>query len=243
MIERRRPRRSSGTDQDTRAPAASDRRSRKNRVAGVAGAVLHFGQICWSTPPMPNPPMSPAEWLLLVALSLLWGGAFFLTELALRELPPLTLVLGRTSLAALALVALVHLVGLRMPRGARVWLAFLIMGALNNALPFSLIAFGQTEITGGHAAILISTSPLFSLGLGHFLTGHERISASRLAGLVLGVAGVAMLVGPDALGGLGAKGAGQVAVLGAAFCYAYAAIFGRRFHDRSPLIVAAGQLS
>jgi drug/metabolite transporter (DMT)-like permease len=192
---------------------------------------------------MPSRAMDGREWLLLVTLALLWGGAFFLTEIVLLALPPLTAVLGRVGLAAIALLALVRLRGWRMPADRRVWGAFLVMGLLNNALPFSLIVAGQTEITGGLAAILNSTSPLFSLLLAHFVTGHERISANRLAGLLLGIVGVVVLMGPQALRGLGAAGLGQLAVLGAAFCYACAALYGRRFRQLPPLMVAAGQLT
>ena len=117
------------------------------------------------------------------------------------------------------------------------------MGALNNLVPFSLIFWGQLEITGGLASILIATTPLFTVLLAHFLTRDERITPSRLAGLALGIAGVAVMIGPEALRGLGLHLLAQLAVLGAALSYAFAGIYGRRFRGQPPLVTAAGQVS
>jgi drug/metabolite transporter (DMT)-like permease len=191
---------------------------------------------------MVNRAMDGREWLLLAALSLVWGGTFFFIEVALVDLPPLTIVLGRVGIAAAALVALTLALGLRLPREPGMWSALLVMGALNNVLPFTLIATAQTEITSGLAAILNSTAPLFSLLLAHLLGAGERITAHRLGGLLLGVAGVAVLVGPDAIAGLGGRGLAQIAVLAAALAYACAALYGRRFKGTPPLVVACGQL-
>lgn len=114
--------------------------------------------------------MTPLEWLLLLTLSVLWGGSFFFGEVALDELPPLTLVLGRVGLAAIALNLVVLVAGHQMPRDAKLWGAFLIMGALNSFVPFSLIFWGQTEITSGLASILNATTPLWTVVLAHLLT-------------------------------------------------------------------------
>jgi drug/metabolite transporter (DMT)-like permease len=156
---------------------------------------------------------------------------------------PFTLVLGRVGFAALFLVALVYLIGDRMPREASAWGPFLIMGALNNLIPFSLIFWGQTAITGGLASILNATTPLFAVVLAHWLTRDERITGGRLVGLALGIGGVAVLIGPEALQGVGLHLLAQIAVLGAALSYAFAGIYGRRFKGQSPLVTAAGQVS
>jgi drug/metabolite transporter (DMT)-like permease len=190
-----------------------------------------------------NRPMGATEWFLLIALSVLWGGTFFCTEIALGEVQPSTLVLGRVGIAALALLALVHASGHRMPREASLWVSFLVMGALNNLIPFSLIFWSQLEITGGLASILIATTPLFTVLLAHFLTGDERITPTRLAGLALGIAGVVVMIGPEALRGLGLHLLAQLAVLGAALSYAFAGLYGRRFRGQPPLVTAAGQVS
>jgi drug/metabolite transporter (DMT)-like permease len=187
--------------------------------------------------------MGGAEWLLLVALSLLWGGSFFFTAVALRELPPLTVVLGRVALAALALLLLVGVSGQRLPRGLGPWGAFLAMGALNNLIPFSLIVWGQTQIASGLAAILNATTPLFTVLLAHLLTADERLTPGRLAGVFAGFAGVVLMIGPGALEGLGGAVLAQCACLAAALSYALAGIFGRRLRGHPPLVTAAGQVS
>jgi drug/metabolite transporter (DMT)-like permease len=190
-----------------------------------------------------NRAMGAGEWLLLIALSILWGGSFFFAELALRELPTLLVVLGRVGLAALALNLVLRMKGRALPRDRRTWGAFFGMGALNNLIPFGLIFWGQTEIASGLAAILNATTPLFTVVLAHFLTRDERMGAGRLGGVLLGLVGVAVMIGPDALKGLGLDVVAQIAVLGAALSYACAGIFGRRFRDLPPLVTATGQVT
>jgi len=207
---------------------------------------------------MPNATMTGRVWLLLIALSILWGGSFFFSEVALAELGPLTVVLGRVGFAALALIGLVYLTGHRLPSGWGLWGAFLVMGALNNLIPFSLIVWGQTAITGGLAAILNATTPLFTVVLAHILTRDERLTPAKLAGVAAGFLGVAIMIGPEVLGGLGIGGLGigglgigglgismlaQLAVLAAALSYAFAGIYGRRFRDTPPLVTATGQVT
>ncbi len=192
---------------------------------------------------MQGPSMSGRDWSLLVALSVLWGGSFFFSEVALAELGPLTVVLGRVGFAALALIGLSYLSGHRLPSAWGLWGAFLVMGALNNLIPFSLIVWGQVTIDSGLAAILNATTPLFAVVLAHVLTRDERMTRGRAAGVLLGLAGVAVLVGPEALGQFGAQGLAQLAVLGAAFSYACAGIYGRRFKDLPPLVAATGMVT
>ncbi len=188
-------------------------------------------------------PMGPREWALLITLSLLWGGSFFFAEVALEALPPLSVVFARVAIGALALLVLVRAAGLRLPREPRLWRAFFVMGALNNLIPFSLIVWGQTAITGGLAAILNATTPLFTVVLAHLLTRDERTTPAKLAGVAIGFLGVAVMIGPHALGGLGVALLAQLAVLAAALSYAFAGIYGRRFRETPPLITATGQVT
>lgn len=189
--------------------------------------------------------MTASEWAMLVGLSILWGGSFFFSRVALAALPPFTLVALRVGLAAFVLNLVLVLSGTRLPRGRAVWLAFLGMGLLNNAVPFSLIVWGQTQIASGLAAILNATTPLFTVVIAHLATNDERMTGHRLAGVVIGLIGVAVMVGPDALAGLGSAFVAQLAVLGAALSYACASIFGRRFRRMAiaPLTVATGQVT
>ena len=186
--------------------------------------------------------MGIVEWGLLLVLALLWGGSFFFSKIAVGELPPLTVVLCRVALAALALNAMVVLGGQPMPADRRLWGAFLVMGLLNNIIPFSLIFWGQTQIASGLAAILNATTPLFTVLVAHVATNDEKLSASRLLGVFAGVAGVAVMIGPGAIAGGGGTLA-KIAVLGAALSYAFAATWGRRFRGLPPVLTATGQLT
>ncbi|MEQ9812434.1 MAG: DMT family transporter [Azospirillaceae bacterium] len=194
---------------------------------------------------MSAPPLrlGPIEWLMLVTLSVLWGGSFFFNAVALEALAPLHLVLLRVGIAALVLWTIIAVRRVPLPRGSRAWAGFLAMGLLNNALPFSLIVWGQTQISSSLASILNATTPFFAVLLTHALTVDERISRAKLTGVPIGLAGVVLLIGPDALAGAAADVLGQLAILGAAISYALAGIFGRRMGGTVPLVNAAGMLT
>lgn len=194
---------------------------------------------------MASRPMSPVEWGLLIALSLLWGGSFLFNGILVRELPPFTIVTARVALAALALWAIVRLSGHAVPRSREAWFAFFGMGVLNNIIPFSLIVWGQTHIASGLASILNATTPLFAVIVAHVLTEDEKMTGGRLAGVLVGFLGVALMIGPSALGDLGTNVLAQLAVLGGAISYSIAGIFGRRFRSMGlpPLLPAAGQVT
>jgi drug/metabolite transporter (DMT)-like permease len=187
--------------------------------------------------------MGPVEWALLLLLSVLWGGSFFFVKVALAEIAPFTLVTARVGLAALALLVYIRARAIALPRAAGTWGALLFMGLLNNALPFSLIAFGQTRIDSGFAAILNATTPLFTVLLAHLLTRDERLTPARAAGVLVGFAGAVVLIGPSALDRFGADALAQLAVLAAACSYACAGIFGRRFRGLPPAVSAFGMLA
>ncbi len=186
--------------------------------------------------------MGAVEWLLLAALAAVWGGSFFFVEVLVGHLDWPTVVLLRIAPAALALILLVYAMGHRLPVDWATWRAFLVMGALNNVVPFSLIAWGQLAIDSGLAAILNATTPLFTVALAHALTADERLSGNRVAGIVVGLAGVVVLIGPGALAGLGAGALAQGAVLLAALSYAFAGIYGRRLSVLPAPVAAAGML-
>jgi drug/metabolite transporter (DMT)-like permease len=189
--------------------------------------------------------MTGPEWAMLLALSVLWGGSFFFTGVALRALPPLTLVVLRVGLAALILAVVLRAIRLPMPRGSRVWAAFFGMGLLNNVVPFSLIVWGQTQIASGLAAILNATTPLATVLVAHFLITDEKMTRNRVAGVLIGLLGVALMIGPDTLRGLGTEVLAQLAVLGASVSYAFAGVFGRRFGRMGidPMATATGQVT
>lgn len=189
--------------------------------------------------------MSPFEWFLLIILSILWGGSFFFVAIAVEALPPLTIVALRVALAAIALVAVVYVTGLTMPASHKVWIAFFGMGVLNNVIPFSLIVWGQTHIASSLAAMLNATTPLFTVIAAHFLTQDEKMTKLKMTGVSIGFTGVVIMIGYEALGGLGESIYGQLAVLGAAISYSLAGIYGRRFRQLGikPLVTASGQVT
>ena len=189
--------------------------------------------------------MTPHEWLLLIILSIVWGGSFFFVGVAVEALPPLTIVALRVSLATLALLAVVYFTGLRMPTDPEVWVAFILMGILNNVVPFTLIVWGQTHIASGLASILNATTPLFTIVAAHFLTKDEKMTKLKIVGVIIGIGGVIIMIGNEAFGGLGDRVFAQFAVLGAAISYSLAGIFGRRFAQSGikPVVTATGQVT
>jgi len=189
------------------------------------------------------PQMTAAAWGLLVVLGFVWGGSFFFAGYAVREVGPLTLTALRVGIAAVALWVWVIASGHRVPLDNRLWGAFAMMGLLNNAVPFSLIFWGQTEIASGLASILNATTPLFTVVLAHGLTADEKMTAGKAGGVLFGLLGVAVIMGPDAVAGLGGAFLAQAAILGAALSYAFAGIFGRRFKERTPAVTACGQVT
>ena len=188
--------------------------------------------------------MSGGEWAMLLVLSAVWGGSFFFNEIALRELPVFTVVVARVVLAALILLLVMRIKGEALPRDHRIWAAFVGMGLLNNVIPFSMIAAGQQHIASGVASILNASTPLFGVIFAHFLTKDERMTRARLAGTVIGFAGVAVMIGPSALSGMGGQLLPQLLCLGGAISYALAGIYGRRFRAMgvTPLATATGQV-
>jgi uncharacterized membrane protein len=133
--------------------------------------------------------MSAADWLLLIFLSMLWGGSFFLAKVAVEDLPPLTLALGRVAIAAAILAVLARVTGESLAPLASAWPAFTVLGLLNSALPFTLIFWGQTHIASSLASILNATTPIFTALVAHFATRDEKLTAAKLVGIGAGFGG------------------------------------------------------
>lgn len=194
--------------------------------------------------------MNPLDWALLIGLSVLWGGSFFFIEVAVKFVPPLTLVSLRVSIAALFLWIVVGALGLNVRLPARVWLAFLGMGLLNNAIPFTLFAMAQLEIASALAAILNATTPLFAVLVAALFLPDEKPNFLKFFGVIIGFVGVVVMIGADLFSskilgtGLAAILA-QLACLFAAVSYAFAGAFGRRFNRYGvhPILTATGQLT
>jgi drug/metabolite transporter (DMT)-like permease len=177
------------------------------------------------------------DWALLGMLSVLWGGSFFFNGVVLHELPPLTLVFLRVALATVMLLPLIWFYRIRFPKGLSGWKPFFAIGFLNNVLPFSLIVIGQTYIPSGLASILNATTPLFAVVV-MALAGEEKLQAHRVAGVIAGLIGVAILHG-DGLGFEAGQGLGILLCLGAAFSYGLSALVARRLPADAPPIGTA----
>ena len=181
------------------------------------------------------------DWSLLAVLSVLWGGSFFFVGVAIRELPPLTVVLLRVALAAIILLPVLWIYRIPLPKGMAGWRPFFAIALLNNVLPFSLIVTGQTHVSSGLASILNATTPLFTV-LVMAAAGDERLHARRVAGVIIGLVGVAILRGPD-LGFGGSQGFGILLCLAGAFSYGLSALYARRkLSDSPPLATATFQM-
>jgi drug/metabolite transporter (DMT)-like permease len=187
--------------------------------------------------------MGPAEWAMVSALSLIWGGSYLFNAVALRSFAPLTIVALRASLAAIALWLFAGAMKYPFPRDPALWLRFLAMGILNNAVPFTLIVWSQRHIASGLASVLNATTPLFTVLVAHVSLHDEKLSLGRLAGVTVGMAGVAMMVGSDAFAGFDVTVGAQLAALAASLSYAFAGVFGRRFSAVPPILTAAGQVT
>lgn len=192
---------------------------------------------------MPRAPHA-GDWLSLLALTVLWGSAFFFNELALASFTPSALVAGRIVIATVLIYGYLRLTGETLPRAGRAWFPMVVLAVFGNVLPFHLIAWAQLHITSSLAGILMAVMPLFVLTLAHFFIPGARLTASRLAGFFVGFAGVTVIIGPEFLRGLAGNTAllGTIAALGAALSYSISTIYARRLGAGDPVRRAAGML-
>ena len=195
---------------------------------------------------MINQTMSAKDWTMLLLLSCLWGGSFFFIGVAVTELPPLTIVTLRVGLAAIILWIFFLVSGQEIPKSVKLWRTFFVLGLLGNAIPFSLIVWGQTHIASGLASIINATTPLFTILIAGTLLSDERITGGKLIGVALGILGVAVLIiGPSRMIEITSDTTAQLAVVGAAISYGFATVYGRRFKAMgiSPLTTVIGQVT
>jgi drug/metabolite transporter (DMT)-like permease len=179
---------------------------------------------------------------LLLLLATLWGASYTFLKVAVETIPPITLIAGRTLIAGLLLVAIMHGRGVKMPTDAANWRRFLFQACLNSVIPWVMVAWGAQALDAGVATILNSTAPIFTFFLTFAITRHEAVTSRKLIGVIAGMAGICLIVGVQALAGLGQQLIAQIVCVLAAVCYAGAAIFGRNFGGLDPMAPAAGSL-
>ena len=201
--------------------------------------------VCVDDVPMIRTHMNRSDWAILVALALIWGGAFFFISVAVHAVQPLTYVWLRLSIAAAGLWLFLWWKGERIALPRSVWGSILVLAVLNNALPFALFGWGQTHIASGLASILNATTPIWGVVVAHLFTRDERMTPRKVLGVGLGFGGVAMMIGPSLLSNLGSSALAQLACVTASLSYALAAVWARRFRRMGlpPLTVTTGQLT
>lgn len=183
-----------------------------------------------STDPAPGAygPILPSHIVMLMILATVWGSSFMVSKIGVQHMSPMQLTALRLVVAAAAMVLVTVVTRVGIPRGAKLWVFCFVLAFFGNSLPFFLISWGVEAIPSGLAAILMAVMPLTTLVLAHFFTPGDRLKTAKLVGVLFGFAGVIVLVGPDALAGLGGEVARQLATAGGAVCYAVSVIIAQR---------------
>ena len=180
-------------------------------------------------------------WLLLLAA--LWGPSFLFIKVAVEDIPPLTLVVGRVGIAAVLLYLLLRFQGRTLPKFGPTWKHFAIMAFFQNAFPFALFNWGELHIDSALAAILNGTTPLFTIILAHFFVADDRITGSKVVGILLGFGGLMMLIAPSLVGGVQATTWGLLAIALASASYGIAIVYSRlNLRGQPPLVAPTAQL-
>lgn len=178
------------------------------------------------------------DYFLLVVLAAIWGSSFMFIKLAVADIPPLTIAAMRIVIAAAVLIVVGRMRGLRLPRGRRVWMLFVVLAITGNAGPFFLISWGESHIDSAMAAILIAFVPLSTVILAHFMTRDERLTWPKALGVGLGLFGIVILLGGVGTDQLAGDHIAQGAILLAAVSYAFASLIARRLPPMPSLATA-----
>jgi drug/metabolite transporter (DMT)-like permease len=182
------------------------------------------------------------EYALLVVLASLWAASYTFIKMGVETIPPLTLMAGRTLIAGLLLLVVLRLRGIPFPTDIRTSGQMLVQAVVNTVLPFTFIAWSETSIDAGVAVVLNATTPLFAFMIGAVALQREPVTPRKSFGVILGIIGVAIIVGPNALSRLGADVVPQLVVVAASVCFACGAIYGKNFSKMDPMIPAAGSM-
>lgn len=187
--------------------------------------------------------MSFKNWAMLILLGAVWGGSFFFARIAVAEIQPLTLVLFRVAIAAAALHVYLAITGVSLRSALPLAGGFVLLATLNNVIPFSLIFAGQTQLGAGLASVLNATTPFWTALLANMLTEDERLTWNKIAGILLGLAGTALMIGPGVVAGLGGPAWAKLALIAAAVSYAFALMVAKRLRGVAPAVLATAQLT
>ena len=186
--------------------------------------------------------MKGTEWFKLLLLGGIWSSSFLFNKIALNDFGPFSIVFLRVSIASVFLLMATILMREKYPRSLKIWSGYLLIGLLNNAIPFSLVVWGQKHIDSHVAAILNATTPMFAVLLAHIFTQDEKLSLNKFYGVVLGFSGVVIMMQNEIQGSIDLKDIGQLCVLGAAISYSVGGIFGKRFGKINPIVNSSAML-
>lgn len=184
-------------------------------------------------------PIDGILWLLLAAM---WSSSYAVIKIGVASLDPSALVLGRMLVGSLVIFAALKLRGMRLSKTVRDWFSYTATGLLGSALPFLLITYGEQTVDSALASILMGVAPMATLLLAAVAVPEEALTLRATLGVLGGLCGVVLLVGPTALVGIGSQLTGQLAIVGATFCYAASTVYIRRFVKRPALEMAAGSM-
>ncbi|HEX4524508.1 MAG TPA: EamA family transporter [Casimicrobiaceae bacterium] len=182
------------------------------------------------------------ELALLLLLATLWGASYTFIKLGVASIPPVTFIAARTAIASVVLLGVLHARGVRMPTDTAVWRRFLFQACFNSVIPFTLIAWAEQSVDAGLATILNSSVPIFTFILTLCLGHRQSATGRQLFGVVSGMIGICLIVGVQALSGIGQQLTAELAIVAATVCYAAAAIFGQSFRELDPMLPATGSL-
>ena len=202
--------------------------------------------------PIAAPPSAPAglppahqgwrDYALLLALACCWSSTYPLTKIGIGSIPPITFISARSLIAAIFLFIILHARGIRIPTDARAWKLFAQQQTINSTIPFLMITWAQQYVPAASTVVLASTTPIFAFLITRGITRHEPATMLKFLGAVLGLTGTAVIIGLDALGGLGGNILPEMLILLATVSFAFATIFGLRLSEYDPMVVAAGSL-
>jgi drug/metabolite transporter (DMT)-like permease len=182
------------------------------------------------------------EYALLLVLATLWGASYTFIKLGVATIPPVTLIAARTLIGGGLLFAMLAVRGLAMPRDMGSWRRFTLQALLNSVIPFTLIAWAEQTVNAGLATILCSTSPIFTFLITFAITRHESVTLTQAFGIIAGISGICLIMGVEALSGIGEAFVADLALVGSSLCFAGAAIFGREFGKLDPAVPATGSM-
>jgi drug/metabolite transporter (DMT)-like permease len=192
--------------------------------------------------PLPQARHGWRDYVLLLALACCWSSTYPLTKIGLGSIPPITFISARSLVAAVFLLIILRLRGIRMPVDAAAWKLFAFQQTINSTIPFLMITWAQLYVPAASTVVLASTTPIFAFLITWGITRHEPATLLKLAGAILGLIGTAAIIGLDALAGLGGNITAEIVILLATISFACATIFGLRLSDYDPMVVAAGSL-